>query len=78
MRTRRQNVKTPKKKPALLIGNPGNSGGPGVRKIWKRKRIKRKVAKIQRSRKNCLMVSPERTRRPKNIPESRTSHEIFD
>jgi hypothetical protein len=78
IRPRRQNVRTPKKKPSLLIGSPGNRGGPGVKKIWKRKRMKRKVVQIQRSRKNCLIVSLERKRRHNNIPESRTSHEIFD
>jgi hypothetical protein len=78
MRPRRQNVRTPKKKPSLLIGSPGNRGRPGVKKIWKRKRMKRKVAQIQRSRKKCLIVSLERIKRPNNIPESRASHEIFD
>jgi hypothetical protein len=40
--------------------------------------MKRKIAQVRKSRKNCLRGNLERIRRPNRIPEWRVSHEIFD
>jgi hypothetical protein len=78
MSPRRQHVIPPRCRPVRVAGSHGRVGslGPGVKKAWMRKRKKRKILQVRKSRSNCFRGNRDENSRPIRIKESVMSHVI--
>jgi hypothetical protein len=69
-------VRLPRRIPSLLTGidRRRDHRAPGVKRAWRRKRMRKRIAQVRKGWRNWRNDKRERIRRPRRIVESIISH----